>query len=119
MAIATGGWRRSARFKLECAGIPHEGLGAAFADDAHPREEIIRIATERAASRSGAEIDALGRRLYVGDGLWDLKAAGSLGIDFLGIAEGDRASLLREAGAPCVLPDFSDLDEVMGALGES
>jgi phosphoglycolate phosphatase-like HAD superfamily hydrolase len=119
VAIATGGWRRSARFKLDCAGIPHDGLGAAFADDAHPREEIIRIATERAASRSGMEVEALGRRIYVGDGLWDLKAAGRLGIGFLGIADGDRANLLREAGAPRVLPDFSDLDEVMGALGET
>ena len=48
VAIATGGWTPSARFKLECCGIEHESIPSAFACDAHPRAEIIEIARARA-----------------------------------------------------------------------
>lgn len=116
IAIATGGWRRSARLKLEAAGIVHEGLPAAFADDAHPREAIIGIALERAAQQRGCAIEALGPRVYVGDGLWDLRAAGRLGMDFVGLADGGRASELRASGANIVMADFTDLQAFEAAL---
>ena len=48
VAIATGCWQVSARFKMAAAGIPVEGLPAAFADDGPSRESIVRMAIERA-----------------------------------------------------------------------
>ena len=48
VAIATGGWRRTAELKLATAGVPFEGVAAAHADDAHPRERIVEIAARRA-----------------------------------------------------------------------
>ena len=48
IAIATGGWTASARFKLRCCGIEHDSIPAAFACDAHPRADIIEIARARA-----------------------------------------------------------------------
>jgi len=119
VAIATGGWRRSALLKLKTSGIPHDGLPAAFADDAHPRETIIRIARQRAADAVGLSADSLGAGVYVGDGLWDLRASGVLGMGFVGIAEGSRARALEAAGARTVMSDFLDSDRFVAALEAS
>ena len=54
--------------------------------------------------------------VYVGDGLWDLRAATAMGITFIGLAEGVRATQLRSEGAPVVFPDFSDVESFMSAL---
>ena len=116
IAIATGGWRPSALFKLQKAGLGAHNPPAAFACDAHPREEIISTALQRAAAAAGCDQEKLGRVVYVGDGLWDLRAARSMGIGFVGLAKGDRARQLREGGAVVVLPDFSDILSFMAAL---
>jgi phosphoglycolate phosphatase-like HAD superfamily hydrolase len=50
--------------------------------------------------------------VYVGDGIWDVRAAKPLGIGFLGLATDTKARRLLEEGALCVLPDFSDLPRV-------
>lgn len=113
VAIATGGWRTTAELKLRTAGIPIEDVPAAHADDAHPREEIITIARRRAERLKGRTFD---RVVYVGDGVWDIRAARRLEIGFLGIAAGDRAQALRTEGAACVLPCFEPFSAVLGAL---
>lgn len=118
VAIATGGWTPSARFKLTGSGIAWEGLPAAYACDAHPREQIITLAMERAAAMHSCDVEAFTRVVYVGDGLWDLRAAGALGISFLGIASGNRARQLESAGAPMVLEDFTDQERVLSMLLE-
>ncbi|MFO0873959.1 MAG: haloacid dehalogenase-like hydrolase [Phycisphaerales bacterium] len=120
-AIATGGWQRSARLKLGRGGLEVEGLAAAFADDALSREEIILLAMARAHRRDvhdgkrgdgaerAVEVEAGARRaVYVGDGVWDLRAANALGLGFVGVARGERAARLRDAGARIVLPDLAD-----------
>jgi len=112
-AIATGGWTPSAKLKLAQAAVPFHGIPAAFACDARPREEIIRIATERAERDAAKRFE---RVVYVGDGVWDARAARRLGIGFVGIAAGERAERLRESGAATVLPDFGDLAAFIAAL---
>jgi phosphoglycolate phosphatase-like HAD superfamily hydrolase len=104
-AIATGGWRATACLKLDAAGVPHRNVPAAHADDAHPRESIVTIAAERAERLHGRGFDRL---VYVGDGVWDVRAAATLDIGFVGIAEGERAARLTEAGAVTVLADYAD-----------
>lgn len=118
VAIATGGWTASARFKLDCCGIEHRSIPSAFACDAHPRAEIIEIARSRTLE-SGIGITDDTDVVYIGDGLWDLTAARNLGIGFVGIASGDRELLLREAGANHVFPDFLGQDDLLVALSES
>ncbi len=113
VAIATGGWRVTANLKLETAGIRAEGVPAAHADDAHPRESIVTIARERAESRYGRTFDRL---VYVGDGIWDVRASRSLGIGFLGIANGGRADELRDEGATQVLASFEPFSTLLGAI---
>ena len=104
VAIATGGWRVTAEMKLAAAGVPFSGVPAAHADDAHPREEIISIAARRAMVEASHGIPTV----YVGDGIWDVKAAARLGIGFIGIGDAASAERLRRAGAEVVLRDFSD-----------
>ncbi|MCP4939149.1 MAG: HAD family hydrolase, partial [Phycisphaeraceae bacterium] len=95
------------------AGIPHVDVPAAHADDAHPREKIIEIAMTRARESSGETFD---RGVYVGDGRWDVLATDRMGLGFVGLAEGDRADLLRSVGATTVLPDYRDFSAFLEAV---
>jgi phosphoglycolate phosphatase-like HAD superfamily hydrolase len=113
-AIATGGWRTTACLKLDAAGVPCSAVPAAHADDAHPRESIVTIAAERAERHHDRTFERL---VYVGDGVWDVRAAGRLGIGFVGSAEGDRAERLRAEGATIVLPGFADVEAFLAAVG--
>jgi len=106
VAIATGGWRVSARFKLASAGLPVDAFPWANADDALDRVDILRTAMGRAKQHYGQ--NAFEKVVYVGDGVWDVRAAKALGIGFLGLATDNKAGLLVKEGARCVLPDFSD-----------
>jgi phosphoglycolate phosphatase-like HAD superfamily hydrolase len=116
VAIATGGWTPSARLKLERAGIDHHAVPAAFACDARPRAEIIRLAVRRAAERpGGAARPSVG---YVGDGTWDLRAARELGAGFVGVGTGDRGALLKAHGA-AVVADFGDRERFATLLGQA
>ena len=112
-AIATGGWELTARYKLSRAGVPHENVPAAFADDAHPRSEIIQLAQHRAEEKTGKSFDHV---VYVGDGVWDVRAARALNIGFVGCATFPRSQELEQAGAKCVLPCFSNPELILNAL---
>lgn len=105
LALATGGWRTSALFKLEKAGIPVVGLPAAFADDAAEREEITRIAIGRAKIHHRQQFD---RIILVGDSDCDVTTAARLGLGFVGIAADGNDAVLRAAGAQLVLRDYED-----------
>lgn len=102
LAIATGGWGHTARFKLECAGLADLELPLASADDAMPRADIMRAALRLLTP-------AAARATYIGDGPWDARASAELGWDFIGIASGKRADRLRAAGAGQVHADFRAL----------
>jgi phosphoglycolate phosphatase-like HAD superfamily hydrolase len=114
VAIATGGWSVSARFKLASAGLPVDAFPWASADDALHRVDILRTALQRAGRHYGQR--AFDKAVYIGDGVWDVRAARELGIGFLGIAAGERARKLEQADALCVLPDFSDTVRVVECL---
>ena len=101
--IATGGWEHSARLKLGLAGLDRFNLPLASSDDATPRAEIMQIAAQRTLNcRPVDEIVFT----YVGDGSWDLQASQKLDWRFIGIASGERAKQLRQAGATHIQADF-------------
>lgn len=119
-AIATGSWRGALLKKTESAGLDLTGIPVATSDDAERRAEIIRIAISRAseqyAFRNWKSIT------YVGDGVWDLRAASELNLRFVGIAKGADAERLRRTGAEVVLSDLrefsadaSDVDDSVGS----
>lgn len=112
IAIATGGWSRTARLKLAAAHIPATWL-LGSSDDSQDRAEIFRLAQRRAASRRKA---SHARTVLVGDGTWDVRVAAAHGWGFLGVGQGDRAKRLVAEGASAVVEDFSDLPLVLDVL---
>jgi phosphoglycolate phosphatase-like HAD superfamily hydrolase len=107
VSLATGGWRDSARLKMASAGMCFDDHPAASADDALDRESIMRLSKQRAAERYGGLFACT---VYVGDEVWDARACRNVGIPFIGIGAGSRATRLSAEGAVCVFPDFSEAD---------
>ena len=73
LAIATGCFEASARFKLECCGVRLTRYPHATASDTPRRRDIIALA----ASRAGFD---LGSVVYFGDAPWDVRVSAALGM---------------------------------------
>ena len=101
VAIATGDWRESISFKLQAAGIPFEGIPLVTSSEFYSRADIITSAVAKAGQ-------PLEEAIYVGDGLWDLRACRKLGIPFIGV--GSKREKLREAGAEYILSNLKPID---------
>jgi phosphoglycolate phosphatase-like HAD superfamily hydrolase len=114
VGLATGGWRASAELKLRHAGLDRFDLSLATSDDAEARIDVMRIALARVAARRG--LSGSSPALYVGDGVWDARAARQLGWPFIGVGAGARAGRLLAEGARAVVPDFLDQAVFLGAL---
>ncbi len=97
VAIATGDWYDTIRYKLEVAGIDLERFIHATSSDAPIRSEIISIAAER-SNRPLEDV------VYVGDGTWDIRACRTLEIPFIGT--GSRIEALESEGATWILPQI-------------
>jgi FMN phosphatase YigB (HAD superfamily) len=78
VAMATGGWRQSAEFKLSSAGFDVEDIPLATADDHHERTTIMEIALDSL----GGLFDTV---TYYGDGPWDRQACEQLGWEFVAV----------------------------------
>lgn len=114
-AIATGGLARTARLKLEAARLPATRL-LASSEDSPNRREIFDLARRRLVDREGG---APTRIVLMGDGVWDVRTAAQLGWSMVGIAVGERANRLREAGAGIVLADFADHTAALAAVRQA
>jgi phosphoglycolate phosphatase-like HAD superfamily hydrolase len=110
VAVATGCWADSARVKMASAGMCYDDYPSASADDVPEREAIVQLAMNRA--------EPFSRAIYVGDGVWDIRACRKVGIPFLGIAAGMQKEKLIAAGAVRVLPDFSDQDRFFAIIDQ-
>lgn len=108
IAFATGGWTETAQIKLQIAGIDADGLAMATSSDRNRRADIIRLAAERSVC---TDLPAV----YLGDGLWDLRAARELKIEFIGI--GPRSNSLLAAGATAVFTNFRDHRSILNFIG--
>ncbi len=116
VAIATGNWADSARFKLTSAGVWQDDVPLGSADDAMDRADIITAAVEKARAASGT--DRYRRVVYIGDAPWDVDAASRLEIGFLGVAHGPRVIELMDAGAMTIFRDFADREVFLESLRE-
>lgn len=110
IAIATGCWRESAKLKLHRSGFMIEDVPFASSSDTRRRADIIALAASRAGS-------GVSDAVYVGDGLWDLKATRELGIRFVGV--GRRHELLHEHGASQVLATFAERSQFFRFLNDA
>jgi phosphoglycolate phosphatase-like HAD superfamily hydrolase len=116
VGMATGGWLESARLKLHRAGLAAPEFPLACASDACAREAIMTLAAQRVAARWG--VPGFKSIVYVGDAVWDVKAARRLGWHFVGIGTGERAERLKSEGAKCVIADYCDQDMFFGAIAQ-
>lgn len=108
-ALATGGMRRTALFKLRQINVDGAAMPGAFANDAISRADIALLAIQR----TGVTPDDV---VYVGDGAWDVATAAELGIRFVGICREYARERLEAAGAEVILADYSDLDAALEAI---
>lgn len=110
VAIATGGWGESAKLKLQKANLPIEGIPLASANDALSREDIIKTAIIKAENVH--QVENFRKIVFVGDGVWDVKAAYQLSIAFIGIGN----NKLTNVGATKVIKDFTNLEDFLKIL---
>ncbi|HEY3901080.1 MAG TPA: HAD family hydrolase [Chthoniobacter sp.] len=115
VSMASGAWECSGRFKLAAAGLAFPQIPAAFSDAAHARENIMQISLERVARTCvGGSFEST---TYIGDGVWDARAARNLGFRFIGRAnEAAGIGRLHAEGAGHVFADYLDRDAFMAAL---
>jgi len=113
VALATGGWRPSARLKLRAAGFDIDDALLASADDGTTRADIVQLARQRAEAFYARRFD---RVVSIGDGVWDATTAATLELPFIGIATDEKAERLRRAGADVVFPDYRNISEFLSAL---
>ncbi|GBE95487.1 DUF952 domain-containing protein [Nostoc cycadae] len=108
VAIATGGWYNSALLKLQAADLEIHNIPLASSDDGISREDIINAAILKA--KNNYNIEEFTKIVFIGDGIWDIKAARNLNISFIGIANHQAPEKLLDAGAKTVLQDFDNCD---------
>lgn len=108
VAIATGDWFKTIQYKLDTAGIGLERYSHATSSDALIRSEIIKTA----ASRTTRTVE---EAVYVGDGVWDIRACRQLNIPFIGT--GQRIDKLKEEGAQWTLPNL-ETEEFLATLDQ-
>lgn len=94
VALATGDWHSTITFKLAAAGIDVSAYPVATSSDTPRRADIIRLAAERAGR-------PLSHAVYVGDGVWDMRACRELEITFIGT--GEKTHRLGESGVEHLL----------------
>jgi phosphoglycolate phosphatase-like HAD superfamily hydrolase len=113
VAYAGGGWTAAALFKLQSANLPINNIPYAFSDDDESREGITAIALARAKVHYHQSFQNI---VYIGDGIWDIRSARKSGYAFIGIASGDQAQELSEAGATHIFADYNDTESFFEAL---
>lgn len=113
LGVVTGNIRTTAWSKLIHAGLADAFSFGSYACDHADRDELARIACERARSRGTPA------RLLIGDTPKDIQAAHAAGLPCLAVATGwITAEALAAAGADHVVNDFTDLETLMPLIGE-
>jgi FMN phosphatase YigB (HAD superfamily) len=114
MAIATGGWRKTAKLKFEHCRMSISDLAMATCDDSHSREKIMEVAYERACRKAG--VSRFQKSVYFGDGEWDFEAARCLGFGFIGIDNSKRKDAIIKSGGKYVFDDFTDSQQIIDRI---
>nr|WP_282100268.1 HAD hydrolase-like protein [Aquimarina sp. MMG016] len=103
--FATGALPKPAMLKLDQCDIWYDEQILATSKTHESREGFVIEAIERSKSfYSRSDFDQI---ISVGDGLWDLKTAQNLSLDFIGIGSKNEAKLLDHGAKHC----FHDLIE--------
>ena len=103
VAVATGGWARTARLKLEAVGIDLRGCAFASSSDHDQRTGIMRLAEAQAADGK-----PFASKIYFGDAVWDKEACRRLDYRFILVG--------RQIEHDSQIDDYQDIERVMSLL---
>lgn len=110
IAFATGALRKTALYKLQELNIDIAPNQLVASNTIEEREGIVSQAIVQA--ESFYKVKQFNTIISVGDGLWDLKTAENLSINFVGVGEKNE-KVLKENGAAVVLKDLTNFVEVV------
>ncbi|MCP5103875.1 MAG: HAD family phosphatase [bacterium] len=113
-AVASGGWRESALFKLQQAKLVIDGTPLVTSSEEKIRERIVSLCIEKAKTHYG--VSDFEKIVSVGDAAWDVKAAEQLKLAFIGIGNSGRFKMFP--GCKHV-EDFKDRSRFLRYLDES
>jgi phosphoglycolate phosphatase len=115
-ALLTGNYEPAAYVKLGHFGIERFFEWGAFGEESTERDELARIALQRAEAR-GLPPTVREQSVVIGDTPHDVTCARAIGARVLAVATGNFSEDdLRAAGADAILPDLSDTDRALRAL---
>ena len=103
-AYATGSLYKTAVYKLQKIGLKNQDHLIAAANNFLSREEIVNHAISIAEKENNIKFDKI---ISLGDGVWDLKTAQNLNLEFIGIGE-KNYEFFKEKKQEAYL-DFSEL----------
>jgi len=109
ICFATGSLRRPAIQKLQSIGVDFDDQLLVASDRLLKRESIVKKAIEQAKGYYG--VSHFDRIISIGDGLWDLKAANNLKVEFVGVGLKNKSALM-EQGCTKHLDDFRNVSLV-------
>ncbi|MFK7748222.1 MAG: HAD family hydrolase [Kordia sp.] len=107
VCFATGSMLLPAKLKLDRAGIVYDQALLEASNNYFTREEIVNSAIAKAKNYFNAS--KFKRIISLGDGIWDVKTAQNLDIEFIGIGAGNREKL-QSHGAKLHFVNFKEFD---------
>ena len=117
LGLITGNTRIIAFAKLKKAGIDNFFTIGGFGDDSANREELIKLALERAKEKYSFQFDEE-KVFVIGDTPKDVSAAEKFHLQTIGVATGLYSKQnLSDAGANFVLDDLQDIEKVLSIIG--
>lgn len=110
VCFATGSMLLPAKLKLDRAGIVYDQALLEASNNYFTREEIVNSAIAKAKNYFNAP--NFERIISLGDGIWDVKTAQNLGIEFIGIGTHNQEKL-KAVGAETHFANFLEFDETI------
>lgn len=104
IAYATGSLLKPAILKLESIKVNYAPLQLVASNEIEEREQIVAKAIQQ--SKMFYRVSKFDRIISIGDGLWDLKTANNLGVEFIGIGEKNK-TIMKENGMQNHFVDLS------------
>jgi len=116
LGLITGNTRIIAFAKLQKAGIDKFFTIGGFGDDSPNREELIKLALDRAKEKYSFQFDVK-RVFLIGDTPRDISAAKKFHLQTIGVATGIFSKQnLSDAGADFVLDNLQDIEKVLSII---
>jgi phosphoglycolate phosphatase-like HAD superfamily hydrolase len=107
VCFATGSMLKPALLKLDRAEIEYNQGVLEASNNYFTREEIVNSAIAKA--KKHFNVNDFKRIISLGDGIWDVKTAQNLGLEFIGIGIGNKEKLASQ-GAKYHFVNFENFD---------